>query len=251
MEQLMKGKAGLVTGAGSGIGKASALLFAAEGAKVVVSDINEDNGNQTVKEIVDAGGEAVFFKCDVGNEENVKELVDKVVSTYGKLDFAHNNAGVNSLWALTADSTTEDWHRVIRVNLDGVYYAMKYEIQAMLKNGGGAIVNTSSGAGTVASPGSSAYVASKHGVNGITKNAAKEYAKLNIRVNSVDPGPTETPMMMESLDKMSEIFAPENFIPMGRLGTPEEQANTAVWLCSDRASFITGRNIVVDGGALA
>jgi len=244
----MQEKAGLISGAGSGIGKASAKLFAAEGAKVVVSDINEESGKQTVNEIIDAGGEAIFFKCDVSNEEQVKALVDKVVDTYGKIDFAHNNAGMSPNHAPIAESEYENWHRVIKVNLDSVYYALKYEIRAMPKTGGGAIVNTSSGAGHIGLPGISSYVASKHGVNGLTKTVAKEYARQNIRVNSVCPGQTETPMLMESMGNHPEQVA--DTIPMGRLGKPEEQAYTALWLCSDKASFITGRNIIVDGGQI-
>ena len=206
MAVLMEDKAGLVTGAGSGIGRASALKFAKEGANVMVSDYNQESGEETVRLIQEAGGVASFFKCDVSDEEQVKALVEATVSEFGKLDFAHNNAGMNSAIAPIAESDSENWHRTIKVNLDSVYYSLKYEVEAMLKNGGGAIVNTSSGAGIFGVPNLSPYVASKHGVNGLTKSVALEYANQGIRVNSLCPGTTATPMMLNLLEKKLNNF---------------------------------------------
>lgn len=252
MGKLMEGKAGLVTGAGSGIGRASALAFAREGAKVIVSDFNEESGSETVKLIKDAGGEAEFFKCDVGDEEQVKALVEATVSTFGKLDFAHNNAGITSPNAPLGEMESSAWDRVIQINLNGVFYSMKHEINAMLKTGGGAIVNTSSGAGLQGNYNMSPYNASKFAVSGITRSTALEYGRKGIRVNSINPGMTMTPLIEKFIKEDPEYGKQlEDTIPMGIMARPEDQGNAAVWLCSEQARMITGVNLPVDGGYMA
>lgn len=250
MAKLMEGKAGIVTGAGSGIGRASALAFAKEGAKVMVSDIRQEAGEETVRLIREAGGEAVFFQCDVSREEEVSDLVQAALKQFRRLDWAHNNAGISSPSVYLKDTkTSEHWDHILRINLDGVYYALKYEIEAMLQSGGGAIVNTASQAGLTGVQRKVGYVASKWGVNGITKTAALEYARHGIRVNSICPGMTKT-HHYEIFHTQAPEYATfvENAIPMGRAAEPEEQANVAVWLCSEQASYITGVNLAVDGG---
>src|SRR5215510_187734 len=237
MAELLKGKVAVVTGASSGIGRASALVFAREGAKVVVADVIVTGGEETVRLIKAAGVEA---------------MVNTAVATYGRLDCAHNNAGVEGAMGTTADYTEADWDRVIRVNLTGVWLCMKYEIPQMLKEGGGAIVNTASGAGLVGVPRMPAYIASKHGVVGLTRTAALEYAKSGVRVNAVCPGVIQTPMVERVTAKrpgMAERMAAAE--PVGRMGKPEEIAEAVVWLCSDAASFVTGHAMSVDGGAVA
>jgi NAD(P)-dependent dehydrogenase (short-subunit alcohol dehydrogenase family) len=254
MAKLMEGKAGLVTGAGSGIGQAGAMAFAREGAAVVVSDINEESGNQTVKLIKDSGGQAVFFNCDASDEEQVKELVGTVLSTFGKLDFAFNNAGLNGTFAPLGEQESSTWDRVIKVNLYSAFYCMKHEINAMRETGGGAIVNTASGAGLTGVSGMGPYNAAKFGVVGITRNAAMDYAKSGIRVNALAPGSTATPMMMNAFEQNPGTEFENSIlgaIPMGVLAEPEDQANAAVWLCSEQAKMITGVTLPVDGGWLA
>lgn len=252
MDQLMKGKAGLVTGAGSGIGRGSALAFAKAGASVVVSDVDEQKGLETVAMIQKAGGEAFFFLCNVAKEEEVIALIHETVATYGKLDFAHNNAGIGAVNTPIANVETADWDRVIQVNLYGTYYAIKHEVIAMLKTGGGAIVNTSSGAGLEGVPNMAAYVASKFGINGITKSTALEYGKHGIRVNSICPGTTLVPTLegwfAADPEKAKAFLAG---IPSGQLSTPEDQGNAAVFLCSDLAKQISGVMLPVDGGFMA
>ena len=247
-----EGKVALVTGAGSGIGRASAMAFAQAGAKVVVADIVVAGGEETVQMIQQAGGEAIFVEADVSQASAVEAMVNKAVATYGRLDYAHNNAGIEGAMSSTVDCTEETWDRTIAINLKGVWLCMKYEIPQMLKQGGGAIVNTASIAGLVGSPGLPAYVASKHGVNGLTKAAALEYAKEGIRVNAVCPGAIRTPMIarvVEENPEMGQII--ESMHPIGRAGEPEEVAQTVVWLCSDAASFVTGLPMAVDGGVVA
>jgi NAD(P)-dependent dehydrogenase (short-subunit alcohol dehydrogenase family) len=248
----LDGKVALVTGAGSGIGKASAVTIAKEGAKVVVSDVVTDSGEETVRIIEDAGGEAIFVNADVSVADEVEALVKAAVETYGRLDCAHNNAGIVGPVANTHEYPEEAWDDVIRVNLKGVWLCMKYEIAQMLRQGGGSIVSTSSAAGLVGHPWQTAYVASKHGVNGLTKVAALENAKLGIRVNAVCPGIVRTPRIERYIaDKPGWI---EGFIeqePVGRLGESEEIAEAVVWLCSDAASFVTGHLMQVDGGFVA
>lgn len=253
MAGLVAGKVALVTGAGSGIGRATALIFAREGAKVVVSDVVVDGGEETVRLVKQAGGDAIFVKADVAQASDVEALVNKAVQTYGRLDCAHNNAGVPGPNKMIVDIPEEKWDRVIAINLTGVWHCLKYEIAQMLKQGGGAIVNTSSDAGLVGVKRGGAYVASKHGVIGLMKTAALEYAKSGIRVNAVCPGPIDTPMLRgpggERVDRfIGRMVAAQ---PGGRLGKPEEIAEAAVWLCSDAASFVTGHALSVDGGYMA
>jgi NAD(P)-dependent dehydrogenase (short-subunit alcohol dehydrogenase family) len=248
----MEGKVALVTGGGSGIGRAIALAFASEGARVVVADIGVTRGEETAHEIAQAGGEVIFLLADVGKGEQVKSMVDKAVATYGQLDCACNNAGIAGVQARTAECTEENWDRTLLINLKSVWLCLKYEIPPMLKQGSGAIVNISSAAGLVGLPGWPAYVASKHGVIGLTKSAALEYAKANIRINAVCPSIIKT--------EMAECFTGgdrrvEDYIlaqqPLRRMGTAEEVAAAVLWLCSDAASFVTGHSLAVDGGLLA
>jgi NAD(P)-dependent dehydrogenase (short-subunit alcohol dehydrogenase family) len=250
--KLLDGKVALVTGAGSGIGRATALTFAREGAKVVVADIIAEGGEETVRMVKAAGGEALFVKTDVSKAAEVEALITKVVQTYGRLDCAFNNAGIEGVFVSTAECSEENWDRTLAINLKGVWLCMKYEIPQMLKQGGGAIVNTASVAGLVGFAGLPAYVASKHGVAGLTKTAALEYAKAGIRVNAVCPGGISTPMterLFKAQPQMAEAVAALE--PVGRMGKPEEIAEAVVWLCSDAASFVTGHAMAVDGGMVA
>ena len=252
MALLMENKVALVTGGGSGIGRSAALAFAERGAKVVVADVVVPGGEETVKMIKDGGGQAVFVKTDVSNEEEVKTMVDTAVETFGRLDYAFNNAGINGETISFSRFAEEDWNKIIDINLKGVWLCMKYELYRMRKQNYGAIVNTSSIAGLVGATGNPAYVASKHGVVGLTKGAAVQYAQVGIRVNAVCPGTIETPMvrnLVTSDPSMQSVV--EGLQPMGRIGKPEEVARTVVWLCSDEASFITGQALAVDGGAVA
>lgn len=248
----LSGKVALVTGASSGIGRASALAFAREGAKVVVADVSIDGGQETVRLITSNGSEAIFVKADVSQTAEVEALVRKTVVTYGRLDCAHNNAGVEGALVTTAEYTEAEWDRVISINLKGAWLCLKYEIAQMLAQGGGSIVNTASGLGVVGLAMYPAYVASKHGVIGLTKTAALEYAKSGIRVNALCPGVIQTPMIDRVLTRhpqLAELLTATE--PVGRLGKPEEIAEAAVWLCSDAASFVTGHAMAVDGGYLA
>ncbi len=248
----LEGKVALVTGGGSGIGRASALTFAREGAKVVVADVVVNGGEETVGMIKKAGGDAIFVKADVSKATEVEALINQAVETYGRLDCAYNNAGIEGVTASTTECSEENWERVISINLKGVWLCLKHEIPQMLKQGGGAIVNTSSVMGLVAGQGLPAYVASKHGVAGLTKTAALEYAKAGIRVNAVCPGAIRTPMVERFLNKdpqlEAQLTAQE---PVGRMAAPEEVAEAVVWLCSDAASFVTGHTMSVDGGWVA
>jgi NAD(P)-dependent dehydrogenase (short-subunit alcohol dehydrogenase family) len=250
---LMNGKAGLVTGAASGIGRACAIRFAAEGAAVIVADLESARagGEETVQLIKDAGGEAEFFACDVSRAEDNEALVAHVAERHGRLDFAHNNAGIG-VHRLLHETPDEDFDRVIAVNLRGTFLGMKHQIRQMLANpepAGGAIVNTSSNAGLRAVTMLSAYTASKHGILGLTKNAAVEYANDGIRVNAVCPGAIMTPLMTaQPPERQAEILAPQ---AMTRFGDPAEVAAAVVWLCSDEASFITGVALPVDAGSVA
>ena len=252
MSGLMEGKVGIVTGAGAGIGRASARAFAEEGAKVVVSDLDPVEGGETVRLIKEAGGQALIFKCDVTDEEQVNAVVDFCVSQFGRLDWAHNNAGITSEFAALADTTTENWDRVIKTNLYGCYFSMKHEIPAMLKSGGGAIVNTGSNVGVVSTSYGAPYITSKFAVRGLTQCAALDYAKIGIRINSISPGLTDTPNISRlKKDRPESLKAIIDNIPMGCLAKPEDQANAAVFLCSDKARHITATNLLVDGGQVA
>lgn len=243
------GKVALVTGASGGIGRATAIAFAASGAAVVVSDVNEAGGSETVALIEGAGGRALFHKCDVSDGAAVKALVARAVSEFGRLDFAHNNAGINSVMANEYED--EVWAMSIAINLTGVMMCLREEADAMLKQGGGAIVNTASINGLVGNPTQPAYVAGKHGVVGLTRHAALKFARAGIRVNAVCPGVIETPMT-DSVAANPEIRKiMEGMTPMGRMGQPEEIASAVLWLCSDQASFVTGHPLVIDGGATA
>jgi NAD(P)-dependent dehydrogenase (short-subunit alcohol dehydrogenase family) len=253
MAGLMSGKAGLVTGAASGIGRACAVRFAAEGAAVIVADLESARigGEETVRRIVEAGGDAEFFPCDVSSSSDSEALVAHAAARFGRLDFAHNNAGIG-VHQLLHETSDEDFDRVIAVNLRGTFVGMKHQIRQMLANPtppGGAIVNTSSNAGLRAVMMLSAYTASKHGILGLTKNAAVEYADHGIRVNAVWPGAVMTPLMSaQPPERQQEILAPQ---AMTRLGDPAEVAAAVVWLCSDEASFVTGAALPVDAGSVA
>lgn len=252
MSKLMQDKVGIVTAGGSGIGRASSLAFAKEGAKVVVSDINDEMGQETVNMIKEAGGEATYIHCNVSKEEDVIALVNKTVELYGRLDWSHNNAGIGVPAVPIAESNSSDWDRALQVTATGVYYSIKHEIPAMLKSGGGAIVNTASTAGLLGVENMAGYSASKWAVNGLTKSIALEYGKQGIRVNSICPGMTLTPAVEKwSQEAPEQAEYVKNDIPLGKIGTPEDQANAAVWLCSDKAAYITGVNLAVDGGETA
>ena len=246
------GKVAIVTGASAGIGRAAAFALAAEGAKVVVADVDVTRGEQVATDINDKGGTAVFVRADVSDDTSVAALVAQTVAQFGGLDVAFNNAGIEGTPAPTAECTPENWQRTLAVNLTGVWSCMRHEIPRMLERGGGAIVNMSSVAGLVGFATTPAYTASKHGVVGLTKTAALEYAEQGIRVNAVCPGVIDTEMVERFTGGQPEaeaaMVATE---PVGRLGRPEEIADTVVWLCSDRSSFVTGQAIAVDGGFVA
>jgi NAD(P)-dependent dehydrogenase (short-subunit alcohol dehydrogenase family) len=246
------GKVALVTGSGAGIGAVTARAFARAGAAVIITDVDVDGGRTTVEKIRSDGGQAEFFAADVTDAETVKALVGFAVDTYGGLHYAHNNAGVLGESARLTDSDDETWFRTVQINLNAVYLGMKHQIPAILESGGGAIVNTSSYAGLVAVPFASAYVASKHGVIGLTKAAAVEFGKKGVRVNAVCPGSARTRMNIERVAGNPAIEkAMTDVSPMKRFVEPEEVAEAVLWLCSENASFVNGHALAVDGGALA
>lgn len=247
----LEGKVAIVTGGASGIGKATAILFAQEGAKLVVADRNGEGAEAVAKEISDAGSEAVAVTVDVSQPVMVEAMVQRAVDAFGRLDVIFNNAGVEGEQAPTADATLENWHRVIGINLTGTFLGMKYAIPAMLKNGGGAIVNNASVAGLIGFAGIPAYSASKGGVVLMTKTTALEYAKQGIRVNVICPGVIWTPMVERFTASEETRVALESAEPIGRFGKPEEVARLALFLASDDSSFCTGGAYVVDGGMTA
>ena len=243
------GKVALVTGASGGIGRATALAFAESGAAVVVSDVNDAAGEETVAMIAAAGGKAVFHHCNVADAGEVKALVARAVSEFGRLDFAHNNAGINNMGA---DEYQDDvWDRAVAINLSGVMYCMREEAAVMLEQGSGAIVNTASINGLVGNPAQAGYTATKHGVIGLTRHGALRWAKAGIRVNAVCPGVIETPMTAPLVANPDMRKLLDSMTPMGRMGKAEEIASAVLWLCSDQASFVTGHPLVVDGGSTA
>src|ERR1043165_8964381 len=249
MSGAFDGKGVLVTGGASGIGRVAARAFAREGASVVVSDRAAQDGEETVRMIAEAGGRSTFRCADVTNPSEVKALIQEIEKAYSRLDFAFNNAGIDDERVPTADFPEETWTQVLNVNLTGVFLCMKYEIPLMLRHGGGAIVNMASWAGVRPFPGHAAYTASKHGVIGLTKTAALEYAKGGIRVNALCPAYTRTPMVERMITAYPTLEAKLlSRIPLGRLGTADEIAAAAVYLCTDAASFITGHALVMDGG---
>jgi NAD(P)-dependent dehydrogenase (short-subunit alcohol dehydrogenase family) len=242
------GQTALVTGAGSGIGRATAIAFAAHGARVMVADTSEELGLKTVSDIRNAGGEAEFVLCDITMAQAVEKMVARTIKTFGSLDIAVNNAGINSPESPVAEIEESDFDRVLSVNLKGVWLCMKYEILQMIKQGRGAIVNMSSTCGLVGVPGAAPYVSSKHGVNGLTKTAALEYATAGIRINAVCPGVIRTPLTEPALADPEKKAQVVSLHPIGRIGEPEEVAGAVMWLASDCASFVTGSTQVVDGG---
>ena len=248
----LDGKAALVTGGGSGLGRASSITLARAGATVTVAVVNEDGGKETAALVYEeAGGDAEFVRADVTRPDDVAAMVDQAVARWGHLDCALNNAGMTGISASTADYELDDWNRAIALNLTGVFLCLKYELPAMLERGG-SIVNMASGAGLVGFPGLPAYVASKHGVVGLTRDAALEYASQGVRINAICPGSTRTPMLegfMGGDEQVERMMT--RAVPLGRLGRPDEIAEAVVWLCSDAASFVVGHALAVDGGSVA
>ena len=244
------GKVAFVTGGASGIGRAAALSFSREGASVVAADVSQQGNEETVRLIEAQGGRALAVRCDVTRPQEVKAALDKTVEAFGRLDFAFNNAGIEPRKAaLTADYEEDEWDRILDINLRGVFLCMKHEIPLILKQGGGAIVNTSSGAGVIGIKGSPAYTAAKHGVIGLTRAAALDYAGQNLRINAICPGYIDTPMMGRftggTQEGRAKVIAEE---PIGRMGKPEEIAAAVLWLCSEPAAFVIGHALVMDGG---
>jgi NAD(P)-dependent dehydrogenase (short-subunit alcohol dehydrogenase family) len=251
---LFDGKVALVTGASSGIGRASALEFARAGARVIVADLDAAGGADTVRQIEEAEGEAHFVRADVTDEADVERLIGECVATFGRLDYAHNNAGIGAPPRPMHEADRTAFDRVLAVNVVGVWLCLKYEARQMLQQDGGAIVNTASLAGLIGFPQNVAYSASKHAVIGITRTAALEYARRNIRVNAVCPAFVHTPMVDSFVNADPLHFNLDRLAgmqPMGRMGTPQEVAQSVVWLCSDQAAFITGIALPLDGGTTA
>lgn len=237
-------KVALITGGGSGIGRATVLEFVKEGAKVFIVDINEENGKETMVKVKDLGGEGFFYKADVSEESQIEKAILKCIEIYGRIDYCHNNAGI-VICSNTVDCTVEIWDKVINTNLKGVWLCMKHEIKQMLLQGHGAIVNTSSISGLIGRTGDMPYSVSKFGIVGLTKTAALEYADKNIRINCVCPAAIHTPWVKKVTKGLCKLH------PMNRIGEPKEVADSVIWLCSDKSSFITGHALIVDGGRIA
>ncbi|MEQ9439915.1 MAG: glucose 1-dehydrogenase [Cyclobacteriaceae bacterium] len=250
MEELLKGKTAIITGASSGIGKSTAVLLAKNGANIVVADIDEKQGKAVVEKLKTHQVASIFIKVDTSNAEDVSNMVNATMDKFGSLDIAVNNAGVGGESALIGEYSVESWDKTIAINLSGVFYGMKYQIPAMLKNGGGIIINMASILGQVGFASSCAYVAAKHGIVGLTKNGALEYAKQGIRVNAIGPGFIKTPLLENNLDdeQMEQITS---LHPQGRLGEPDEIAELVLWLATEKSSFVNGAYLPADGGYLA
>ncbi len=242
-------KAAIITGGSSGIGRAAAVALAKQGVKIAIAARRSKEGEETVRLVKEAGSEGIFVKTDVAKENDVRSLVEKTVKQYNRLDYAFNNAGIEEMTTPLVDQTSEVFDQIMNVNVKGVWLSMKYEIPEMIRTGGGAIVNTSSGAGVIGYPQQPIYIASKHAVLGLTKSAALEYAKSGIRINAIAPGVTETEMV-ERVDKQL-IEHLKSITPIGRIGDPQEIANAVVWLLSDKASFVLGHTLLVDGGVVS
>jgi len=252
MAKSLINRVALVTGGASGIGQATVYLFAREGAKVAIADLQVEEGQETADQVKQAGGEAVFFECDVTKSNEVEALVDKCVETFGRLDCAFNNAGILGEMGKTADCTEENYDHLMAVNLKGIWLSMKYEIPQMLKQGEGVIVNTASNAGMTGQPELPIYGATKAGIVQLTRTAALEYIRQGIRINCVNPGLIWTPMVQrQTADNPGAVEKFTEDQPIGRLGEPAEIGEAVVWLCSDAASFVTGHAMNVDGGVLA
>jgi NAD(P)-dependent dehydrogenase (short-subunit alcohol dehydrogenase family) len=252
MTGILDNKVALISGAGSGIGRATAKIFAREGARLLLIDVVEEGGNETLRMVQESGAEAIFRKADVSKSADVTDAVAAALTAYGRLDCGFNNAGIGGAGRLTHEYSEEEWNRVISTNLTGVWLCMKAEITQMLKQGGGAIVNTSSIMGLTGAIRVPAYTAAKHGVTGLTKAAALEYGRHGIRINAVCPAPIYTPLLMSGFEKRPDIE--QRYIrsePMKRLGQPEEVGEAVAWLCSDRSSYVTGLPMAVDGGYMA
>jgi NAD(P)-dependent dehydrogenase (short-subunit alcohol dehydrogenase family) len=242
-------KAAIITGGSSGIGRAAAVALAKQGVKIAIAARRAKEGEETVRLVKEAGSEGIFVKTDVANENDVRSLVEKTVKQYNRLDYAFNNAGIEEMTTPLVDQTSKVFDQIMNVNVKGIWLSMKYEIPEMIRTGGGAIVNTSSGAGVIGYPQQPIYIASKHAVLGLTKSAALEYAKSGIRINAIAPGVTETEMV-ERVDKQL-IEHLKSITPIGRIGDPQEIANAVVWLLSDKASFVLGHTLLVDGGVVS
>lgn len=246
----LESKVAIITGGGSGIGRASAILLASKGAKIVIADVDETGANETISQITAAKGEAIFVKTDTSKPSENKSLVEETVKKFGGLHIAINNAGIGGHTLPVGDYPIDGWDKVIGINLSGVFYGMHYQIPAMLKSGGGSIVNMASILGIVGTPNLSAYSAAKHGVIGLTQTAALEYADKKIRVNAIGPGYINTPLLSKTLDQQT-ILALAAMHPIGRLGTSEEIAELVLWLSSSKSSFVTGSYYTIDGGYTA